>query len=853
MRMGILTLTVVINVLMATSPCCNLFNSKHRAGQELYPEGEVKKPELSYSLPLYEYLPPGYQNPEYDLPLSSLPSNYQRDVVESFGITLSENEIKMLLENGAVILSRNNFEKFTDAYKFLEAQEVPTFVTVDSILYLFNLEFNEILKHLELRELTPMLNSFLDAVIEGTERQYGSFGFRDRELKELTRRNLGYWSVAKKLLDPGFEVPKAVRDEVTRELGLIEAHDGFNLSPLFSLDCSEECRENFLPSGGFSFGDTPEEVEKNKELYLEECSRKCYYEDYSQYVPRGHYTASRELENYFRAMTWLGRMSFRIRGENWSKQAVLLTGCVRSAEAEYGDTIPAYDLWRKIYSVTSFFAGSSDDLTFYDYDQAVKRSLGYGFDVGKELRGELPKNLVEELEKSTGPGILGGFDFVTLAGLKELTQGLRVIGQRHTMDSKILEASIYPEVGPDQGSPVYEVILDYGEQKNTLSRPRDFYLSSEQMEKDRNGWDEITGTACMAYEDGAITLEQLYDVCRLMPTGLDVMQALGSEKARELIEKYYGTGYCNYSEQMDMTRALVESYEQKDWMQDLYKAWLWMLEPVVNGMPEGYPNWMMSDVWEMKGLISALSSWAELRHDTILYVKQSYTPPPPIPIGPPSAATVYKPKYYGYVEPNPEFFARAKFCVDYLEGGLRELGVITNEVEKALRTTSSLMWRLMEIADKELAGEELDESDYDFIKSISSRFRSIITDLASALKVMETAEPAERWFTETDRLEGWEEALLVPMIADVHTESNSRKALEVGTGNPDWVLVIHRAKDGKLGIAVGPVFSYYEFGWPMDGRLTDEKWRDSLLESMERPAWYRELGIEAADKCPVCF
>ena len=33
-------------------------------------------------------------------------------------------------------------------------------------------------------------------------------------------------------------------------------------------------------------------------------------EDYSQYVPRGHYTRSEALEKYFKAMMWYGRIPF---------------------------------------------------------------------------------------------------------------------------------------------------------------------------------------------------------------------------------------------------------------------------------------------------------------------------------------------------------------------------------------------------------------------------------------------------------------------------------------------------------------------------------------------------------------
>src|SRR5262249_22933575 len=40
-----------------------------------------------------------------------------------------------------------------------------------------------------------------------------------------------------------------------------------------------------------------------------------YDEDFSQYVPRGHYTRSETLKKYFMGMMWLGRMTFLIKGD----------------------------------------------------------------------------------------------------------------------------------------------------------------------------------------------------------------------------------------------------------------------------------------------------------------------------------------------------------------------------------------------------------------------------------------------------------------------------------------------------------------------------------------------------------
>ncbi len=80
-----------------------------------------------------------------------------------------------------------------------------------------------------------------------------------------------------------------------------------------------------------------------------------------------------------------------------------------------------------------------------------------------------------------------------------------------------------------------------------------------------------------------------------------------------------------------------------------------------------------------------------------------------------------------------------------------------------------------------------------------------------------------------------------PIIADVATDPNCC-VLEVGTGYIDPIYVIFPI-DGKLRIGKGGVYSYYEFSWPMDDRLTDEKWRDELLNDYEnppeRPEWVK--------------
>jgi len=54
----------------------------------------------------------------------------------------------------------------------------------------------------------------------------------------------------------------------------------------------------------------------------------------------------------------------------------------------------------------------------------------------------------------------------------------------------------------------------------------------------------------------------------------------------------------------------------------------------------------------------------------------------------------------------------------------------------------------------------------------------------------------------------------------------------------DLIVVAYKVPDSGILIGAGPVMSYYEFKQPMQDRLTDEEWRDTLGSNPpERPEW----------------
>jgi heme oxygenase len=72
----------------------------------------------------------------------------------------------------------------------------------------------------------------------------------------------------------------------------------------------------------------------------------------------------------------------------------------------------------------------------------------------------------------------------------------------------------------------------------------------------------------------------------------------------------------------------------------------------------------------------------------------------------------------------------------------------------------------------------------------------------------------------------------------VHTDPNSRQVLEVGVGRVNTLfMAIDNDKD--FAMYAGPVFSYYEFHQPAEQRMTDEEWKEMLLndKAPDRPTW----------------
>jgi hypothetical protein len=236
-----------------------------------------------------------------------------------------------------------------------------------------------------------------------------------------------------------------------------------------------------------------------------------------------------------------------------------------------------------------------------------------------------------------------------------------------------------------------------------------------------------------------------------------------------------------------------------------------LLEPVAAGTQ----TFMQTTAYADKSMQAALASWAELRHDTILYAKQSYTPGFETSIPPPKAP--------GYVEPNASFYAELLALNEMTRVGLDDMGLLPEQAEKRLTALSNTLSRMLEISLLELAGQPLEEADIYYIESLSDTLDQVVAGVEDA-------------------------GVKTTMVADVHTDQNSQEVLEEGVGYVELIVAAYMLPNGTIALGAGPVLSHYEFRHPMNDRLTDEKWRDILTGTESgmpaAPEWTSTYRVE---------
>lgn len=709
-----------LSLLVVISLACSLFTPRTSTPQPLAsptaPEVIPTAPSGVHPPPFAKFqaisakVPQKFSADDYSLPVDL------NSVQFSDRVKVTDAQRTMLARNGFVVLppKPGEYREFYQVYESGRYGEEPVFITTDSVYHVYHLIFDKMLRDLERDSLIATLNSLTSTMLRASYDQYASI--KGTPLEEPALRNVGYFAVAARLLELSDPIPPEAAGLVNAELALINSAGGPQVSPLWDRS------------------DLPDDMK--------------LIEDYSQYIPRGHYTRSEELKKYFKAMMWYGRLTFRLRDTFETRRALLMTRVLRSATAQ--DGIPAQKLWQDIYEPTAFIVGKADDLSFFEYGALMDSVFGENADPRRFADDAEFANFMKAAETLPPPQVNSMWIWIW-EDTEQAAKGFRFMGQRFTLDSYVFGQLIWRKVG-------------------TSASPRG------------------------------------------LPKGLDLLASMGSFESYNILKNMGETAYANYDSQMEKVRAEISALDTDSWTQNLYWSWLYALQPLIAPKSEGYPAFMQTQAWAHKDIQSALGSWTELKHDTILYAKQVMAE---MGGGGPEEEPPHS-----YVEPNAEAYARLQALAIMTRDGLSQRGMLSSLTGANLENLISELQFLQVMSESELNGTAISADDYWHMLYWGGVLEQF------TLAAADTTGDMSRDLSD-------QKAALVADVATGLSQDGTIAALEEAIGQPTIIYVV--LPGVPLRIGTGAVFSYYEFPVSAGSRLTDEQWQ-ALVESGNTPA-----------------
>jgi len=489
-------------------------------------------------------------------------------------------------------------------------------------------------------------------------------------------------------------------------------------------------------------------------------AENCRYIDFSQFTPRGHYTDEPALTRYFQAMMWLGRTEIYLiapetqecapSDADVQRQTVDAMLLAEAAEAGRGTT-----LLHEIDDLLGFFVGEPDNVTL-DHLRTVEATAQVGqasalLDEGtwRNFQAVLAEQAFAS--QRINSQILFSSNIYDPDDLRPASSFL-LLGQRFVIDSYVTGHVVFNEVVPEYPDPP-----------------------------------------------------------RILPSTQDVLFALGNDASAQLLKpelERYG-----YASHLAALRYLVDSYEPDFWNSTLYNGWLGAirtLNPPVERTD--LPVFMQTGAWWQQKMNTQLAAWAQLRHDNLLYAKQSYT----------GGITCMYP--YSYVEPIPAFYEAvsrfARHTAERFEAVGSTGASFAQHVAGHFRFMGGVNDTLQVIAQKELDETPLSDREKAFLRRML-REENICGPMIDGWYPRLFYGGAER-SKEPDLV-----------VADVHTAPTDEAGAMVGwvvhagTGPLNMAVVTAEVPGEGVIAFIGPVLSYYEHVSTNFERLTDEMWESA--------------------------
>ncbi len=536
--------------------------------------------------------------------------------------------------------------------------------------------------------------------------------------------------------------------------------------------------------------------------------------DCSQFTVRGHYAASQSLQRYFRAMMWCGLIDFRFTGSTNDNSLRELSGAVAmhlllKNAGQFAD-------WQKMDNVLQMFVGVPDSLNFAqlgDLMAAANITSPSSLPTTASLANLQAKIMTGQIGVQN---IQNGYFFSPLSRQQiKLPRSFAVLGQRFVPDAWAMNQCVY-----------------------------------DRILWDTNG---IPGN-----ED---------KVMRRVPSALDIAFAvLGNDQTVPLIaariantnDHVWRDGHP-YQHNLAAVRRVIEAQSAAAWTNTIYQSWLACLRELSTPTtgPE-FPDAMRTPAWAMKTLNTQLASWTELRHDTVLYVKQPYT------------GQVLCSYPDGFIEPRTSFWERMRdmalrtkelmatlpntgeFVFEPNDGGdkafTNSIGTIYTNRLQFLDNFATQMTTLRNISAKELSRQPLTSNEVFFIQSLIEnpwQYGSVRSYSGWYPRLFfKNSRATHSGMYSTSDL--WD-----ALVTDVQTDPTDPVVgdpgcvLHEGVGNIQLLAIAVNWGTNDAAVYAGPVMSHYEFELGPALRETDAQWKTDLHNGVQpaQPDWTRSYRV----------
>ena len=353
-------------------------------------------------------------------------------------------------------LTRNSFvasgvpgKQMYDGYEQTDYSNLPSFITTDSLLHLHHLVFDSLLRDVEANHMTPDTISLVDHYLRASIDQAKTS--TDSGIASSATANAAFFAVAARLimgevntgitadepLDPNdplaadraavnkkqkakdiaqlnlwtaplkkdlTNLPSDAGSLADQEISLISSHSGPASSPIFPGTASEIGAPGAIIDTRL---------------------------DYSDFIPRGHYTTSEVLRRYFLMSHWLRAGSFR-RTPEFTQRALLLLA------ASDPDTLAK---WRKVEQTSADFAGAAEDQDLASYAS-----------IAHDVYGGLP-GVSDLSDQAKSADFLARVSALPLPKIAPTAgPSFRFLPAPSTPDAIILQSLVYDGNPPDVGT-----------------------------------------------------------------------------------------------------------------------------------------------------------------------------------------------------------------------------------------------------------------------------------------------------------------------------------------------------------------------------------------------------------------